>query len=127
MRENETKLTTDVRAPQVPTWDGGEYLEFSGSVFGGALAGQSHLGSWLEAWANIAIGFAINWSANLLILPLFGWHVTPASAFNLGLIFTAISLVRSYVLRRVFNGIKRLHHADEHPRTKPYPVKVSQK
>lgn len=70
---------------------------------------QTRLGSWLEAWANIAVGFAINWIANMLVLPLFGWHVTGTQAFHLGLIFTAISLVRSYLLRRVFNRIHRLH------------------
>ena len=70
---------------------------------------QTRLGSWLEAWANIAVGFAINWTANMLVLPLFGFYVTAATAFHIGLIFTVISLVRSYVLRRVFNRIKRLH------------------
>lgn len=72
---------------------------------------QTHLGSIIEAWANIAVGFSINWCANLLILPLFGFQVTGSQAFNIGLFFTAISLVRSYVLRRVFNRIKALHHA----------------
>lgn len=72
---------------------------------------QTRLGSWLEAWANIAVGFAINWCANMLVLPLFGFHVTGSQAFGIGVIFTVISLVRSYVLRRVFNRIKRLHHA----------------
>ncbi len=71
---------------------------------------QTRLGSWLEAWANILIGFGINWCANMLIFPLFGWEITGLQAFNVGLIFTAISLVRSYVLRRVFNRIKALHH-----------------
>lgn len=70
---------------------------------------QTRLGSWLEAWANIAVGFAINWTANMVVLPWFGFHVTAATAFHIGLVFTVISLVRSYVLRRVFNRIKRLH------------------
>ena len=70
---------------------------------------QTRLGSWLEAWANIAVGFAINWCANMVVLPLFGFRVSPAAAFHIGLIFTVISLVRSYFLRRVFNRIKRLH------------------
>lgn len=30
---------------------------------------QTRLGSWLETGANIVIGFAINWIANMLILP----------------------------------------------------------
>ena len=70
---------------------------------------QTRLGSWLEAWANIAVGFAVNWGANLAILPLFGFHVTGGQAFRIGLLFTGISLVRSYLLRRVFNRIHRLH------------------
>ena len=70
---------------------------------------QTRLGSWLEAWANIVIGFGINWAANLLVFPLFGFNITAGQAFHVGLIFTAISLVRSYALRRVFNRIRRLH------------------
>ena len=72
--------------------------------------GQTRLGSWLEAWANIAVGFAINWAANMIVLPWFGFHVTASTAFHIGLVFTVISLVRSYVLRRVFNRVKRLHY-----------------
>lgn len=70
---------------------------------------QTHLGSILEAWANIAVGFGINFCANLVILPFFGFSITAGQAFRVGLIFTVISLVRSYVLRRVFNRIRRLH------------------
>lgn len=72
---------------------------------------QTRLGSILEAWANIVVGFAINWTANMLVFPLFGFNITAGQAFHVGLIFTAISLVRSYVLRRIFNRIKRHHHA----------------
>ena len=74
--------------------------------------GQTRLGSWLEAWATIAIGFAINWCANLIVLPWFGFDISPATAFHVGVVFTAISLTRSYLLRRVFNGIHRLHHRE---------------
>ena len=65
---------------------------------------QTRLGSLIEAATNIAIGFGINWIANLAVLPLFGFHVTPSDAVGIGLIFTAISLARSYVIRRWFNG-----------------------
>lgn len=67
---------------------------------------QTKLGSFTEAWANIAVGFTINYCANLAILPLFGLAVTASAAFWIGVIFTAISLVRGYVLRRWFNGLK---------------------
>jgi uncharacterized membrane protein (DUF485 family) len=64
---------------------------------------QTRLGSLIEALANVVIGFGINWAANLMILPLFGFHVTGAQAFGIGLFFTAISIARSYALRRWFN------------------------
>ena len=68
---------------------------------------QTKLGSIAEAWANIAVGFGINFTANLLILPLFGFKgLTIRNNFVIGIIYTVISLVRSYVLRRWFNGLK---------------------
>lgn len=67
---------------------------------------QTQLGSFAEAWANIAVGFGINFCANLIVLPWFGLHVTPKSAFGIGIVFTVISLARSYILRRWFNGLK---------------------
>jgi hypothetical protein len=72
---------------------------------------QTHLGSFVEAWANIAVGFGINWAANMIVLPQFGFHVTGIQAFNIGIVFTAISLARSYVLRRWFNGLKFGHRS----------------
>jgi hypothetical protein len=67
---------------------------------------QTRLGSFAEAWANIAVGFAINFVANLLVWPLFGLSMGARVAFLGGVIFTVISLVRSYVLRRWFNGLR---------------------
>jgi hypothetical protein len=71
---------------------------------------QTKLGSFVEAWANILVGFSINWVANLLILPLYGFNITGGQAFSMGLIFTAISLARSYVIRRWFNGLRFFAH-----------------
>lgn len=67
---------------------------------------QTRLGSFAEAWANIAVGFGINFTANMLVLPLFGFAITASKAFGIGVIFTVISLARSYVLRRWFNSLK---------------------
>lgn len=67
---------------------------------------QTKIGSFAEAWLNIAIGFGINFTANLLILPLFGFHtLTLEKNFAIGILYTVISLVRSYCLRRWFNGL----------------------
>jgi len=68
---------------------------------------QTKLGSIAEAWANIAVGFGVNFTANMLILPLFGFHsLTLKNNFIIGMLYTVISLARSYILRRWFNGLK---------------------
>jgi hypothetical protein len=65
---------------------------------------QTRLGSLIEALMNVAIGFGINWGANMLILPLFGFYVTGGQAFGIGVLFTFISIARSYIIRRWFNA-----------------------
>jgi hypothetical protein len=68
---------------------------------------QTKFGSFVEAWANIAVGFAINFLGNLIVWPLLGIQGVGARvAFVGGIIFTVISLVRQYVIRRYFNGLK---------------------
>lgn len=65
--------------------------------------GQSVRESIYEAWTNVAIGFGINYVANLLVLPLAGLAVTPIGAFWIGCIFTSISVCRSFIIRRWYN------------------------
>lgn len=66
---------------------------------------QTILGSIAESWLNILIGFGVNYTANLIILPAFGFKsLTPGKNFVIGLAYTAISLVRSFVIRRWFNS-----------------------
>lgn len=64
---------------------------------------QSRLGSAAEAVANVAVGYAVNFAANLAVLPVFGFDVSAGEAAGIGVVFTAISLARSYLLRRLFN------------------------
>lgn len=71
--------------------------------------GQSKLGSFAESWINVAVGFGINYAGNLFILPLFGLAITPSKALGVGIVFTFISVTRSYTLRRIFN-----RHTEKH-------------
>lgn len=67
---------------------------------------QKISGSVGEAIVNVIIGFSINWSLNMLVLPAFGFtSLTGEKAFGIGLVFTVVSLARQYVLRRWFNKI----------------------
>lgn len=70
---------------------------------------QPRLHSMLEAIANVAVGYGINFVANLAVLPLFGHAVSARDAAGIGLVFTGISLARTYVLRRAFNRLPGPH------------------
>lgn len=72
---------------------------------------QTRLGSLIEALVNVAIGFGINLAANLIVLPWFGFNVTVSDALGIGVVFTVISIARSYVIRRWFNG--QLHRLSQ--------------
>lgn len=76
------------------------YGAFASSKHGG----QSMRDSMVESWVNIAIGFGINYAANMVVLPLAGLPVSAGGAFLIGVIFTAISVVRSFAIRRWFNA-----------------------
>jgi len=56
----------------------------------------------IEAWVNIIIGFSVNFVANIFVLPLVGASFTAADNFFLGWVYTAISILRQYAVRRWF-------------------------
>ena len=66
--------------------------------------GQTRISSLSESIVNVVIGFTINYFANLVILPLFGFHISLIANFWMGMIYTAISVARSYAIRRYFNA-----------------------
>jgi hypothetical protein len=66
---------------------------------------QSRKASALEACTNIAIGLAVSMVANALVFPLFKFHPSGAQNAEITAIYTAISFVRSYLVRRMWNAI----------------------
>ncbi len=64
---------------------------------------QSKRRSALEAVANVLVGYVIAVLTQIVVFPLFGMHVPLSDNLLIGLLFTVVSLVRSYALRRVFN------------------------
>lgn len=68
--------------------------------------GQSPRSSITEAWFNIATGFTINYVANWFIIPLaiHGGHMSAVGNFWLGWVYTVISIIRQYTIRRWFNA-----------------------
>lgn len=67
--------------------------------------GQKKTQSLVEACFNTAVGFSISMICNMIVLPWFGFHVSASQAFWIGAIFTVVSIVRGYVLRRFFNRL----------------------
>lgn len=63
---------------------------------------QTRLGSLIEVSINICIGFWINFVANLVILPMFGFNVSISDNFLIGFLYTFVSVARSYIVRRWF-------------------------
>jgi membrane protein implicated in regulation of membrane protease activity len=69
---------------------------------------QSRRGSAIEAVANVVIGYWIAVGAQAAIFPLFGVHLPLLDNMLIGALFTVVSLVRSYLLRRLFNRLRSL-------------------
>ena len=65
---------------------------------------QTRLGSLIEAGINVLIGFVINMAANFVILPLVGFEITLAQNLFIGVLYTLVSVARSYIVRRWFNA-----------------------
>ena len=68
---------------------------------------QTKLQSLFEALANVALGYGVALSTQLLVFPLFGIHIPLSSNIAIGIIFTLVSLARSYALRRLFNWLHK--------------------
>ncbi|WLA44120.1 hypothetical protein QNJ95_22875 [Bradyrhizobium elkanii] len=58
--------------------------------------------SLVEVVTSTLIGFGVSLWANYAVLPLFGFKVKLAESFAITLVFTVISIVRSYLVRRFF-------------------------
>lgn len=57
----------------------------------------------VEAAANVAIGYGVAVAAQVAVFPWFGLHASLSDNLLIGAVFTVVSLVRSYFLRRLFN------------------------
>lgn len=70
---------------------------------------QTRLSSLIESLLNIAVGYSVAILSQIIIFPFFGISLPISSHLWIGVWFTLISLIRSYIIRRWFNA--RLHRA----------------
>lgn len=66
---------------------------------------QSRLMSLVESVVNILVGFGVSLAAQWFFLPLLGVSISFSQNLLFALIMTAISIARSYVLRRIFEAL----------------------
>lgn len=66
---------------------------------------QTRKQSAIESVVNVAIGWLISLGVTAVVLPAFGHKVTMEENVYMTSIFTIVSLVRSYAVRRYFNYI----------------------
>jgi hypothetical protein len=67
---------------------------------------QSRTMSFFEAVTNVVIGFLLAFMTQIAAFPLFGLEVSIADNLLIGSIFTAVSILRSFSLRRLFEAIR---------------------
>lgn len=72
---------------------------------------QTRLGSFVEAWVNIFVGIGIAYTANITVLPAIGVPISHSQNIVITLVMTVLSLVRSYLLRRLFNKLRLFTYA----------------
>lgn len=65
---------------------------------------QSRKMSLAESIVNVLIGYTVAVCAQLAVFPLFGIDATFADSLGVGAIFTVVSIIRSYFVRRLFEG-----------------------
>ncbi len=65
---------------------------------------QSKKNSLIESFTNVMVGYGIAIVSQLIIFPIFDIHITLSENFLIGLWFTIISIIRSYIIRRWFNN-----------------------
>lgn len=71
---------------------------------------QTKTQSIIESIANVTIGYFVAIGAQMAIFPAMGIRVELKENLVIGLFFTAVSIVRSYAVRRLFN---KLHNKEE--------------
>jgi hypothetical protein len=73
---------------------------------------QTKTQSLIESIANVAIGYGVAVLSQIIVFPVVGVEATVKQNLTIGVWFTAISLVRSYFVRRAFN---RFHNYEHRP------------
>ena len=70
---------------------------------------QTKKQSLIETLTSVFIGWLIGVILNILVLPLFDYNITVIDSLWVSLIFTVVSVIRGYVIRRFFNSKEKVN------------------
>ena len=73
---------------------------------------QTKKQSLIETLTSVFVGWLIGVILNLTVLPLFDYNITIVDSLLVSLVFTVISVVRGYLIRRFFNSKERKYDVD---------------
>lgn len=68
---------------------------------------QSSFMSLIESVSNLIVGYVLAVAMQIVALPWFGLHPSVGQNLAIGALFSAMSLLRSYALRRLFENWRR--------------------
>jgi hypothetical protein len=69
-------------------------------------SGQTRAMSFVESITNVLVGFLLAVLTQITLFPMLDLQLSVADNLLIGMIFTAISIVRSFALRRLFESIR---------------------
>lgn len=67
---------------------------------------QSRRMSLVESLTNVGVGYGVAVATQIAVFPLFGLHVSLSDNLAIGALFTIVSVIRSYVVRRLFEALR---------------------
>lgn len=67
---------------------------------------QSRFQSFIEANVSTAVGFGVSWAVTPFVMGAFGYSVGVGNALGITMVYTIISIIRGYLVRRFFNRME---------------------
>lgn len=67
---------------------------------------QTRKASFAESILNVAIGYGVALASQIIVFPWFGINIPLSSNIAIGVVFTVISIIRSFAIRRLFEAMR---------------------
>lgn len=70
----------------------------------GALMPQKRSNSFFESTVSTVVGFFVSLAMTATVLPAYGFHLKLYDAWEITALFSIASILRGYLVRRLFNA-----------------------